>query len=188
MIERDRGGDRLDALLEEIRAEFPGFAVVRKPDSAFQRFIHRLLCVASCGLMREYLDGYHTTMGERVYVTAGWDRMSRDRRWEILRHERVHMRQFRRFTPVGMAILYLLLPLPVGLAWFRARSEMEAYAESIRAAAEVHGPAHVRDPAYRARILRQFTGPAYGFMWPFPRSLDRWYDRVLAELRPTRVV
>ncbi|HLU66626.1 MAG TPA: hypothetical protein VKZ63_10140 [Kofleriaceae bacterium] len=187
MSQREVERDRLDELIEEIEAEFPGFRIIRKPESRLQRAIHRFLCLASFGQMRDYLDGYHTTIGTRIYVTGDWERMSRDRRYLVLRHERIHMRQFRRFTPVGMALLYLLVPLPIGLAYFRARFEMEAYAESIRAAAEVFGPGHVRDPAYRARTIRQFTGPAYGFMWPFPRALERWYDRVLAELRPRPV-
>jgi hypothetical protein len=36
--------------------------------------------------------------------------------------------------------------VPVGLAWFRAHFEKQGYAESIRAAAEVHGLAHVEQP------------------------------------------
>jgi hypothetical protein len=59
---------------------------------------------------------------------------------------------------------------------------MAAYEESIRAAAEVYGPEHPRREAYRDHVLRQFTGPSYGWMWPFRRGLERWYDRVLARL------
>jgi hypothetical protein len=81
-----------------------------------------------------------------------------------------------------MAVLYLLVPLPAGLAWCRAWFEKQAYAETIRAAAEVHGVACVRDPAFRDRILRQFTGPSYGWMWPFRRGLERWYDSVVEGL------
>jgi hypothetical protein len=175
-------GDRLAVLQGELEAEFPRFRIIRKPESRFQRAIHRLLVVASFGQMRAYLDSYHTTIGQRVYVTGDWEEMSRDRRYLVLRHERVHMRQFRRFTPVGFALLYLLLPLPIGLAYFRARFEMEAYAESIRGAALIHGRAHVLEPAFRRRILAHFTGPDYGFMWPFRRALERWYDRVVADL------
>ena len=59
---------------------------------------------------------------------------------------------------------------------------MAAYAEEIRATAEVWGPSHARDPAYRAEVIGEFLGPSYGWMWPFRRSLERWYDRVLADL------
>ena len=30
--------------------------------------------------------------------------------------------------------------------------------------------------------MKQFTSAAYGWMWPFPRQVERWYDRALAEI------
>ena len=96
------------------------------------------------------------------------------------------VRQFRTFTLPGMAILYLFVPLPMGLAWCRAYFEKEAYAESVRAAAEVWGIDHARSEAYRRRVLDQFTGAAYGWMWPFRAGLERWYDGVLATVALVR--
>jgi hypothetical protein len=46
----------------------------------------------------------------------------------------------------------------------------------------VFGPHAPRMPAFRERIVRQFTGPSYGWMWPFRASVERWYDRILATL------
>jgi hypothetical protein len=103
-----------------------------------------------------------------------------------MRHEAIHLRQFRKYTLPGMALLYVLLPLPLGLAWFRAYFEKEAYAESIRAAAEVYGADYPRSTAYRQSIIDQFVGPSYGWMWPFRAGLERWYDRVLATLDSRR--
>ena len=182
MTDREPVRDRLAALLDEMAVEFPGFRIVSKASSPTQRAIHWALVVLTLGQNRAYLDGYHTTIGRRIYVTGSWESMSRDQRWLLLRHERVHLGQFRRYTLVGMALLYLLVPLPFGLAYFRARFEREAYAETIRGSAELHGPAHVREPGFREGILEQFTGPAYGWMWPFRRSLERWYEGVLAAL------
>jgi hypothetical protein len=182
VADRDAVRDRLSALMGELALEFPGFRVVPKSSSGFQRAIHRALVIVTLGQNRAYLDGYHTTMGRRVYVTGGWEAMSRDQRYLVLRHERIHLRQFRRFSLVGMAFLYLLVPLPLGLAYFRARFEQEAYAETVRATAELYGPAHVREASFRDHIVDQFTGPAYGWMWPFRGSLERWYEGVLAGL------
>jgi hypothetical protein len=165
-----------------LETEIPGFRIVRKDHSRFQRAIHRALVLVTFGRMRDYLEGYQTTIGRTVYVTPDWEQRDELDRYVTLRHEAVHLRQFRRWTLPVMALTYLLLPLPMGLAWFRARFEQEAYAETIRAAAEVHGPARPRDPYFRERIISQFTGPSYGWMWPFRRTLERWYDRVLAEL------
>jgi hypothetical protein len=155
---------------------------VSKPRSPLQRGIHRALVAITAGAMRSYLDGYQTTIGQTVYVTADWEQRSATERYLTLRHERVHLRQFRRLTLPGMAFVYLALPLPLGLSWCRARLEWEAYAESMAAAAEVLGLAHVRAPAFRERVIGQFTGPAYGWMWPFRRRVDRWYDAELARL------
>ena len=174
--------DRLDSLLDEIRAEFPKLRIIRKPDSRFQRVIDRLLKIVSFGQIKDYLDGYHTTVGQRIYVTGDWEQIPRDRRYLTLRHELVHVRQFRRYSVPLMALLYVLLPLPAGLAWFRAHFEKQAYGEEIRATAELFGIDHVRAAGFRQNIIEQFTGPAYGFMWPFPRAMERWYDRILAGL------
>jgi hypothetical protein len=81
-----------------------------------------------------------------------------------------------------MALAYLALPLPFGLAWGRMRIERAAYEETIRAAAEVYGRAHVCNAAFRAYVIAQFTSAAYGWMWPFRRALERWYDGVLESL------
>jgi hypothetical protein len=173
---------RYDALVDALRAEFPSFRIVRKDRSPLHRAIHYALCALTLGGMTSYLEAFQTTIGCTVYVTADWEERDADDRYVTLRHEAIHLRQFRRYSLPGMAVLYLLVPLPMGLAWFRARFEKAAYAESIRAAAEVWGPDFPRRPEYRRSVIEQFTGPAYGWMWPFRRGLERWYDQVLASL------
>jgi len=173
---------RYARLIEELEAEFPRMRLVKKCDSRLHRVIHHALAVVTLGGMRTYLDGYQTTIGRTIYVTADWDERDALERYCTLRHEAVHLRQFRRFTLPGMAFLYLFLPLPLGVAYFRSRFEMEAYEESIRAAAEVYGAEHPRRASYREHVVKQFTGPSYGWMWPFRRAVERWYDGVLASL------
>jgi hypothetical protein len=173
---------RYQALLEEIRAEFPRFKIIVKSRSRLHRAIHHFLRVVTFGGMTAYLNGYQTTIGARVYVTDDWDGRSANIRYCTMRHELVHIRQFRKFTLPGMALLYVLLPLPLGLAYFRARFEWQAYTESIRANYEVHGRERVEADWFRESIISQFTGPAYGWMWPFRKQLERWYDLALAEL------
>ncbi len=176
------GTARYDALVATLRAEFPGFRIVRKDTSPLHRAIHRALVALTFGRMTSYLDSFQTTIGRTVYVTPDWDSWEPDERYVTLRHEAIHLRQFRTYSTPGMALLYVLLPLPMGLAWFRARFEKQAYAESIRAAAEVWGAAYPRRDAYRRHIIEQFIGASYGWMWPFRRGLERWYDDVLASL------
>ena len=173
---------RYEQLLEEIRKEFPGFRVVLKTDAWTQRAIHQLLRVLTFGAQSAYLDSYQTTIRRTVYVTPGWDSLPDEQRYVTMRHEREHLRQFRRYTTPLMAFLYIFVPLPVGLSWFRAHFEKQGYAESIRAAAEVWGLDHVRHPLHREYVVSQFTSGSYGWMWPFRRSIETWYDGVVTEL------
>jgi hypothetical protein len=156
--------------------------IVRKDRSVMHRAIHVFLTGVTLGRMTGYLESYQTTIGKTIYVTSDWDQLSVEVRFCTLRHEAVHLRQFRKWTLPGMAVAYVLLPLPMGLAWFRAHFEKEAYAESIRSAIEVYGRPHVDQPAFRNSIIEQFLSPSYGWMWPFRGSMERWYDRVLQGL------
>jgi hypothetical protein len=177
-----RGVSRYDDLVSQLGSEFPGFRIVRKDRSWMHRAIHRVLVVVTFGKMTSYLDSFQTTIRRTVYVTPDWDDRDADDRYVTLRHEAIHLRQFRKFTTPGMAILYVLLPLPLGLAWFRAWFEREAYAETIRATAEVWGRDRAAGSELREHVVGQFVGPSYGWMWPFRRSIERWYDRVLADV------
>lgn len=178
----DAATEAYDRLLVEIAAEFPRFRIIPKSESGFQKLIHKALVIVTFGQMRTYLSSYQTTLGQRIYITPNWERRSHADRYMVLAHERIHMRQFRRFTWPGMTLLYLLFPLPMGLAYFRARFEMEAYAESIRAAAELYGKAYVVEATFRNHILQQFTSASYGWMWPFPGYMARWYQRQVDKL------
>jgi hypothetical protein len=165
-----------------LRDEFPRFRVIAKRDSRLQRAIHRALVIVTFGKMRGYLDDYVTTIGSRVYVSSDWDARTDGDRWATMRHEAVHLRQFRRWTVPVMGFLYLLIPLPMGLAYFRMRFERAAYEETIRVSAELYGRAYV-EGELRAHVIDQFCGPTYGWMWPFRRSLERWYDAQVEALR-----
>jgi hypothetical protein len=178
--------DRYSALVEALREEVPGFRIVRKDESALHRAIDVLLKVVTFGRMRSYLDSFQTTIGKTVYVTADWDDWEPDDRYVTLRHEAVHLRQFRKLTLPVMAVLYIFVPLPMGLAYFRARFEKEAYAETIRARAEVSGVGYVRGVSHRKYVIEQFMGPSYGWMWPVRADLERWYDQILATLGDRR--
>jgi hypothetical protein len=120
------------------------------------------------------------TLGRTIYVPAGWTRWPAADRFVILRHELVHVAQFERYGWLGTLLLYALLPLPIGLAYGRARLEWEAFEETLRATAIVRGPEAVHDPRLHEAIVRAFTGPAYGFMWPFPGTVRRWIADVTA--------
>ena len=89
--------DRYDALVDALRAEIPGFR--DRPQGPVARCTARSTTrcvVVTFGQMRSYLDSYQTTIGKTVYVTADWDDCDADERYVTLRHEAVHLRQFRK--------------------------------------------------------------------------------------------
>jgi hypothetical protein len=163
----------------ELRVEFPAFRIVRKSESGLSRLIDVLLKAVTVGGQRRYMTHYHTVIGKTLYVPPTWAHMRAIDRIILLRHERVHLRQSRRYGFGLMAFLYLVPFFPLGLAYGRARFEWEAYEETIRATAEYYGLDSVKNGTLKANIVRRFTGPDYGWMWPFPNVVGRWYDRAV---------
>ena len=109
-------------------------------------------------------ESYWTTLGRTVYYpTSVSDPLAHA---DILEHELVHVRQWRRFGP-WLWLSYLLLPLPFGLAWFRFRWEREAYLVQI-----------ARAPDREREIERVVQTLWSGYGWPWPRSrMRRWFRR-----------
>ena len=171
-----------DRFIAEIQAEFPNFRIIKKEQSAFAKAIDLGLKLLTLGGQREFMSRYFTVIGDTLYVPTGFDDLDPINVVITLRHERVHLRQRRRLTLPGMTLLYLLLPFPLGMAYFRARLEWEAYTETLRATLELRGRDAVMAAALRERVVSQFTSAAYGWMWPFPKSVNRWYDQALQEV------
>lgn len=172
----------LDVLMEQLRQRFPRLRFVDKRDDALSRLLDALTRVATFGGNSAYMTRYVTTLGQTIYLPEGWSERSERARLIVLRHEAVHLEQFRRYGKLGMAVLYLFPILPIGLALGRACIEWEAYAETLRATAEVEGLDAARADSLRQHIVTQFVGPAYGYMWPFRRSVETFIDAELARL------
>ena len=174
--------EHFERFLAELKEEFPAFRIRPKRGDALSKAIDVALRIVTLNGQRQYLTHYHTVIGETLYVPETWEDLQDLDRVILLRHERVHLRQRRRYGGPLMAVLYLLPILPIGLAYGRARIEWEAYTETLRATAELRGLQAVQSPELRERIVRRFTGPDYGWMWPFRSVVEGWYDRVVTEL------
>ena len=168
--------------LDELRAQFPGLKIVNKVDHRVSRLVNLALRALTFGGQSAYLTKYVTTFGQSILVPNDWHERSSVERYITMRHEAVHLRQFARYGIVGMSVIYALPFFPLGLAWGRARLEWEAYRETMLAIAEVHGIDAV-DEHLRAHIASQFVGPAYAWMWPFPRTIERWFAKAREEIR-----
>jgi len=128
----------------------------------------------SCGLLlravgnRVFLERYWTTLGRTIYYpTRVTDPLSHP---VVLEHELVHVRQWERWG-VLMWVSYLLLPLPIGLCWFRFRWEREAYLVDL-----AHAPDRDREREIERIVDSLWFG--YGFPWPRP-WMRSWFRQAL---------
>ena len=167
----------------DAQKEFPDFNIRMKSTSTFMKVISTLLLVLTFGTQRKFMTNYITTIYHTVYVPSEWATMSENSKVAILRHERIHMRQARRLSFPLFMFLYLFVPLPMGLAYCRARLEWEAYTESMRAVVDINGPAILDDPKYKKSITDQFTTGMYGWMWPFSSVVSGWYETVKKQIQ-----
>jgi hypothetical protein len=183
-VDEARAQALYDATLQQLRVRWPGLELIPKRRSRLCRTIDRFLRVVTFGGQRAFLSHYATTLGRRIYLPDDWGARPAADRLCTLHHEAVHVAQFARWGFLPMAIVYLLLPVPVGFAAGRAWLEWEAYRETVVAVWQLYGAEAARSPALRAQILRRFTGPDYGWMWVsgqmVGRALDRWLERLQA--------
>lgn len=182
---------RLDKLCLELREEFPELVMERKADKWYWRWLAALLKVITFGKMKDFLSKYTTVIGMTCAWSEGkWSQIQErkqgwdDQVWSTLRHERMHLRRFKRHGVFLCALLYLFVFFPVGLAWGRAWFEREGYIETLRAWFELD-PSWAGSPEARDWWAGQFVGASYGWAWPFKRQVLRWYDTELENLRRT---
>ena len=141
--------DRLDAM---------GVRVSHKRSSWMMRFIGLILPAAFSTRFWTTVSGWH------IHAPNGADLKALEKYESIILHELVHIRQARRF-PGHWQLSYLLLPLPIGLAWFRWLWEREAYLVNIRA-----GTMSAED------VVQTLGSVNYFWSWPRP-WMRRWFKK-----------
>jgi len=173
----------LAQLEAEVRKEFPNFKVMQKANSSLMKAIDIFLKVITFWKMKDFMQSFITTVGVTVYVPGTWNKRPAQSRMAVLRHERIHMRQAKKYTRPLFSFLYLFFPLPIGLAYFRMKFEKEAYEETLRALKEYYGIESIANVRFRDDLIKHFTTAEYYWMWPFKKSLEKWYDGFVEKLR-----
>jgi hypothetical protein len=168
-------------LKAEILQEFPTFALVPKSSSTLMKIIGAIFVALSFGKTTSFMTSYTTTLGVTVYTPSVWDSWPSAQQCETLRHERVHMRQAKKYGRVWFSFLYLIAFFPIGLAYWRAKFEMEAYAESLATLQEMG--AVLTDPTLKTTYVGFLTGPSYIWAWPFKGMVENWFDTTVAKLQ-----
>lgn len=165
--------------LKETFKEFPDFRIRRKSESLLMKVISFLLF-----FNKGFMTTFVTTIRYTVYVPDRWDTWPEPEKIGIIRHERVHMRQCRKYGFLLFSFLYLFWPLPMFYAKARADFEKEAYEESLRTYYEYRGrDFDQQERALFLSILDHFTTGQYAWMWPFPADIAEWYQQTVSKIR-----
>lgn len=170
--------ERWDSTIAAISKDVKGFKLVKKEDSKVQKVLGKLLGV----LGMKYMN-YWTTIAPKVYSGVGEQSPSR---WKTMQHEWVHLKDIAKFKwPLFILVYYspqvfvllsllafvnlwwllclvFLLPLPSpGRMWL----EMRGYRRSVELGRSSKS------------LVKQFTGKAYYFMWPFPKHVEKMLSK-----------
>ena len=170
---------------DTLKEEFPKFKIRLKSSSMLMKVLNVLLKIITLGQMKTFMTQFTTVVSYTMYVTDSWSSRSEISRMLTLRHERIHFRQRKKYGAFFFTVLYTLLPFPIGLAYFRMKFEREAYEETMRALLELQPRSALKtlkSHVFRDRMVGHFTKAEYFWMWPFRKSLERWYDETVARL------
>lgn len=154
-----------------------GVRIVKKADSRFWRFLDVLVKIVTLGKNKTFLSSFVTTIGNTIAVPTNWEDWPDAVKVAILEHELVHVGQFAKYGLIPTSIAYLLLPLPIGLAYCRYRLERVAYLHGIKVEMAYY-PGVDRDSMVECAV-KQLTGPNYGWTWPFRSSVRNWFRKEL---------
>jgi len=167
-------------LILELLREFPEFKIVKKEDSSLMRAINILLKVITFGKIKSFMSVYITTIGYKIYTPSAWEHMDRV---AILSHERIHMRQRKKYGALWFSFSYLFLWAPTIFSYFRKKYEQEAYEETLRCIATTGGIHYIEDKLFKDSIVTCFTSSQYFWTWPFKKSIESWYDATVEKIR-----
>jgi len=115
---------------------------------------------------RDFMDRYTTTVGKKIYYRESWGDFDINsdthvrRHASTLEHEFVHVLQYKKWWLLYQ-FTYLLVFLPLGLAWFRFYWEREAYQVN-----RLYG-----------RNIESCVDALWSYGWPWPRSrMRKWFE------------
>jgi len=163
--------EELDLLLASIASQ--GVKIVRKDQSKFWRFLGWLVKVVTFGKNDSFGTDFTTTIGKTIAVTPDWPTWAPEDKLETITHEMVHVGQYKKFTLVGMSLLYLLVFLPFGLAYFRYRFEREAYLTEYKyTIAKGWG---TKDALIESGVS-ELSGSDYGWAWLSKSGIRKWFQ------------
>jgi hypothetical protein len=187
---------RFEQLWERTQKEIPGARIVLHKDSWFLKLTRWLMK----NVLRLETDYSHftTTVSRTMYVPDDFWEWSDNARYKLLRHELMHLRQFRNW-PFGflgkpaiwwvnfvcMAFAYILC-LPV-LLTIRAKFERAGYEQSMLARYELGGLRSDSDKEWYARRMEKTFGSGiYFWMW-LKKAAYEWAIATIKDIEAGKI-
>lgn len=144
--------------------------------------IHYILLIFTFGKMNKFYTKYTTTIGNKIFFPAKYTYKSFNSAYVTLKHELVHVKQFKQDGLLKMSFKYLFLPFPFKYAKYRYYYEREAYLESIKAILELDLEPNIE---WYVDVL---TGPEYVWAWHSKNDVKSWFNKQLEELNGQRTL
>jgi hypothetical protein len=160
------------SLVEEIKGEFPKFKIIPKEESPFMKFLY----VATLMFLwnKHFMENYITVIFGVVYMPKCY--IGTATGGDVLRHERVHMRDAHRW-PILFELSYIFLPLPLIFS-ARAFWEYRGYCESLLAERDRYG--YVSNSSIDFYVSL-FCSSDYLWMFPFKKYLRNKFLEFLSK-------
>lgn len=141
------------------------------------KILSTLLTILTAGKMTNLIAGFVTTLGNKIFFPPGWTPEKAPLGdYVTLQHEYVHYLQYKKlgFGNVWLgfvifAILYALLPVPTGYAWFRYKFEREAYLTSYSVSKQL------KIPQALEQYAEWLSGPEYFWAWKDKQAILTWF-------------
>lgn len=192
------------ALAKFGRERVPGFEIRFKDESRYMKFLNFFARLFNPRFMTDYI----TTMGAKVYFPTHEQLIKNSGSYAgVLAHELIHMQErgeqgdvvyFLRYAfPQILAALSLLSILAIWNLWFllcllfllalaplpapgRRDIELNGYEMSLSFSYWKYGSITEEDIDWYAK---QFSGPAYYFMWPWHKAIVREFKMRAIKIR-----
>lgn len=149
--------------------------IVVKSESKLMKFIGFLVYPFN----KTFMTGYVTTIGRTIYTPNKNGKVNK----LTLAHEEKHIEQYNKYGILYMLAYLFLLPTVFTM---RSHYEKQAYAVDMGMYyKDNYRKANFKSKwkKYRNRVKLQFTSGAYLWMNPFKKSMDKWLDKVEADIK-----
>jgi hypothetical protein len=156
----------------------------KKSETGWCKVVNVLWNILTFSSADDFMNRPSTT-GNHIYMHRGWDYKDTPVTLTYIttRHEAQHLHFFDRFGTVLGLIIYLFLPLPIGLAYGRYRVERNAIVEELLAIHSLGGDAIGRLSEY----VLALSGSSYFYAWPFRNSVRYWLMTEFLRRRDARM-